>query len=726
MRRDQQRLVLMWLGISILGVLALSPASLGQAARDSEAAVPLVTDWSHHHVIFSRPATAEQTERVQRDPRYWQQLSRQSPKRLPEAEMGGAIASELHRSRASAPGKNQGLNRDWSQDLGTGSDVGAGNYPAKFSFTGTNANCSGASQPDFVVYSTGVFGSASEASIVAFDNLYSGCTGTVPSVYWAFNTVSKILSSPVFSGDGKQVAFVQTNGANQSSLVLLKWAASTIESVSSPLTLTRVLRSLYPACIAPCMTTATLRNGGGTAEKDTHSSVIYDYSNDAAYVGDDAGLLHKFTPVFNGVPTEVRTGGWPVQVNATTPTPLTSPIPDSATGNVFVADIGGFLYEVDSTTAGVTVSSQLDFGVGFVDGPIVDSTAGKVYAFASNDGTTNCASGLGPCSAVYQLTTTFVGGASGTKSEVGDGTVGPGTTPMYDGSFDNAYYKSTGATGNLYVCGNTNGVPTLYQVPMLSGGFANAAGTAITPLTTTSVNPSCSPVTDVFNPNASGGATEWIFASVQNNGLNSGCAGGGCIFNFVDTAWQPSTAYTVGQEVLALSATAIPKLFTQVVIQAGTSGATPPNWTDTPGRIILNDGTVHWINQGPPTAASLDAWQANQVFSGPDPRIIDSNGNVEVVTSAGGTTGTGAPVWNLTPGGTTTDNTVTWTNAGTLANFVLPAAGGTSGIIIDNIVGSGTQVGASQVYFSTLGDQICGSSVTAGGCAVQASQPALQ
>src|SRR4029077_15363958 len=96
MRRDQQRLVLMWLGISILGVLALSPASLGQAARDSEAAVPLVTDWSHHHVIFSRPATAEQTERVQRDPRYWQQLSRQSPKRLPEAEMGGAIASELH------------------------------------------------------------------------------------------------------------------------------------------------------------------------------------------------------------------------------------------------------------------------------------------------------------------------------------------------------------------------------------------------------------------------------------------------------------------------------------------------------------------------------------------------------------------------------------------------------------------------------------------------------
>jgi hypothetical protein len=725
MRRNQQRLILMWLGISILGVLTLSPA-LGQAAGDPVAAGPVTTDWSHQHVIFSRPATVEQSERVQQDPRYWQQLSRQSPKRLPEAEMGGALASGLHRAKATLPGTNQELSRDWSQDLGSGADVGAGNYPAKFSFSGTTANCSGAPQPDFVVYSTGLFGSATQAGIVAFDNLYSGCSGTVPSVYWAYNTVSKILSSPVFSRDGTQVAFVQTNGASQSSLVLLKWAASTLESVGSPMTLTRVLRSLYPACIAPCMTTATLRNGGGTAEKDTHSSVFYDYSNDTAYVGDDVGLLHKFTPVFNGVPAEVKTGGWPVQVNATTPTPLTSPVHDFATGNVFVADTGGFLYEVDSTTAGVTVSSQLDFGVGFVDGPIVDSTAGKVYVFASNDGTTNCASGLGPCSAVYQLTNTFIGGDFGTESEVGDGTVGPGTTPMYDGSFDNAYYKSTGATGNLYVCGNTNGVPTLYQVPMRSGGFGSPAGTSITPLTTTAVNPSCSPVTDVFNPNASGGATEWIYASVQNNGLNSGCAGGGCIFNFEDTAWQASTTYTVGQEVLVLSPFDS-KLFTQVVIQAGTSGATPPRWTDTPGRIILNDGSVHWINQGSPTAASLDVWQAGQVFTMADPRIIDSNGNVEVVTSAGGgTTGGSVPVWSLIPGGTTTDNTVTWTNAGVLANFVLPAAGGTSGIIIDNIVGSGTQVGASQVYFSTLSDQICGTSVTPGGCGVQASQPALQ
>jgi len=52
-------------------------------------------------------------------------------------------------------------------------------------------------------------------------------------------------------------------------------------------------------------------------------------------------------------------------------------------------------------------------------------------------------------------------------------------------------------------------------------------------------------------------------------------------------------------------------------------------------------------------------------------------------------------------------------------------SGGTSGIIIDNTVGTGTLAGASQVYFSTLGSQTCGTSGS-GGCAVQASQSALQ
>jgi hypothetical protein len=68
---------------------------------------------------------------------------------------------------------------------------------------------------------------------------------------------------------------------------------------------------------------------------------------------------------------------------------------------------------------------------------------------------------------------------------------------------------------------------------------------------------------------------------------------------------------------------------------------------------------------------------------------------------------------------------VRWRNTGLPATASLAAAGGTGGIIIDNIVGSGTLAGASQVYFSTRSNQVCGSTGT-GGCAVQASQSALQ
>src|SRR5208283_4863824 len=83
MRRHQQRVL--GLGISILGVLILAPVLAGQASPDSEKSAGLPTDWSHHHVIFSRPATPERAQKVEQDERYWQQQRRQSPAKLIEA-----------------------------------------------------------------------------------------------------------------------------------------------------------------------------------------------------------------------------------------------------------------------------------------------------------------------------------------------------------------------------------------------------------------------------------------------------------------------------------------------------------------------------------------------------------------------------------------------------------------------------------------------------------------
>jgi len=52
-------------------------------------------------------------------------------------------------------------------------------------------------------------GAAGQASIIAYNDVYSGC-GTVPSVSWAYNTNGGTISTSVaLSLDGTQLAFVQ-------------------------------------------------------------------------------------------------------------------------------------------------------------------------------------------------------------------------------------------------------------------------------------------------------------------------------------------------------------------------------------------------------------------------------------------------------------------------------------------------------------------------------------
>src|SRR5580658_148997 len=757
----------------------------------------------------------------------------------------------------------ENLKRDWAEDMGPGASAGAGNYPAKFSFRGTNANCGDAAMPDYVVYGTGLAGSATQASIVAFDNLYSGCsklslgtaanfavlgsstvtnagntvvtganigispgtsltgfppgiltspavehlgdavasqaqsdantaytyfqglTGatsigsldgltlspglyssatlegtaiavgdivvlasitldsgaslvgraialngavtlvdnaittadTVPSVYWAYNTGGQILTSPLISLDGSQVALVQTDTGGVGTLVLIRWAAST-GTVGSPVAPTIVLPSAYVGCIAPCMTTVVLHDSSNSTTDDTTSSVFYDYSGDIGWVGGARGWLHKITGVFNGVPTEVQSDGFPVQVSTATPATLSSPVYDSVSRNVFVGDLAGFLYSVDSTNpATVIQSAQLDFGVGIVEGPIVDSANGSVYVFASSDGTTNCTFGTSACAAVYQLSTGFTDGDPGSPASAGT-SVASGLTPnpMYIGAFDSTYYASGDGTGNLYVCGNTGQNPAIYQIP-ISGGVPTAAGAALVGLASASFSPACSPVADVLNPNLTGGAAERLYASVQDNGVATSCGGAGCALNFIVTPWHELTAYQVGQQILDIH------LNIEEVTQAGTSGASVPAFSATAGTVKTTDGSVHWINQGALSATPLAIWTPSTAQTKVGNRIVDSNGNVEVVTKTGATGGS-VPLWNTSAGGaTTSDGTVNWINAGASLIAALPAAGGTSGIIIDNVL-NGALAGTSQVYFTTLSDQVCGTSGK-GGCAVQASQSGL-
>jgi hypothetical protein len=115
--------------------------------------------------------------------------------------------------------------------------------------------------------------------------------------------------------------------------------------------------------------------------------------------------------------------------------------------------------------------------------------------------------------------------------------------------------------------------------------------------------------------------------------------------------WAASTSYSVGQAILDSNQQI------QAVQIGGTSGTAQPTWNDGPNATTL-DSAITWSNAG------LLTWQANTQY-GAGALIIDSNNGVQVVTTAG-TAGATAPVWNTAPGGTTTDDTVTWS----LASFV--------------------------------------------------------
>ncbi|MGA8534051.1 MAG: hypothetical protein WB615_08085, partial [Candidatus Tumulicola sp.] len=114
--------------------------------------------------------------------------------------------------------------------------------------------------------------------------------------------------------------------------------------------------------------------------------------------------------------------------------------------------------------------------------------------------------------------------------------------------------------------------------------------------------------------------------------------------------WEANTAFSAGQMVTDAKGNV------QQVQTPGISGAAAPAWNATVGA-ATTDGGVTWINTGPRTWQAKAAYVAGQT-------VVDSNGYLQNATSAG-TSGAAQPaVWNETPGGTTQDGTVAWTNAG--------------------------------------------------------------
>lgn len=541
----------------------------------------VVSDWSTHHVVFSNPGTEANAimngrglewQKITSNPRYRMQQLKRSAAWGNRFTKSKSDFSESSMDRSLGSNGQGDIQRDWSVKIAPAGDgTGLAKYPAEYASNYSVASCS-----DFVVYPSNATGSATEPNLVGFDNLYSGtCTGKIPTVEFAYYVTTgtaggQIVTSPTLSEDGTKAAFVANVGTGAYFYVL---TLANTGTVAAPTELTTTSASNYTAI--------PLANGS----TDTRSSPYIDYTDDIAYVGDDAGYLHKFTGVFNGTPTEVTTGGWPAQPSGVST--LTGPIYDSTSGDIFVGTDNGLLDCVTASAGASCGSDDVAASAGnppgttstlsgtIFDAPIVDPIAETVYSeavySASSEVEGTRRSGSTP--AVKGTTTSYVYAvlmqdniASFGTAPIGVnmGTVevastGSGVTPpaitltspnLYDGDFDNAYYNSTADnySGNLYFCGNVSvsdtgntgavtydTTPELYRIGFNSDGTMTTSPTAVFVLAVNGPHQAtgCSPLTEFYNDNASAGAgADYLFLSVLGHGSPLGCLGFGCVMSF--------------------------------------------------------------------------------------------------------------------------------------------------------------------------------------------------
>ena len=200
-----------------------------------------------------------------------------------------------------------------------------------------------------------------------------------------------------------------------------------------------------------------------------------------------------------------------------------------------------------------------------------------------------------------------------------------------------------------------------------------------------------------------------MYVSAENAGISTPCGTNGCIFGLKNTPWLPSTVYAVGQEVMDSH------FQIQVVTTAGTSGVSTPSWSTTTGA-TTTDGGVHWLDQEKVSANTPPAWTANHSYSKGN-IILDPNGNIELVTSTGSHASGGTiPTFNTIAGGTTNDGVagLVWTNAGAFSIAAAREVEAHERRRHGQHRGLGNAgLGASQVYFSTLGTQLAAPPVPA-------------
>jgi len=524
-------------GLAIVTILTAAAfcTSHRVVAQSGPARLGLPQDWSHRHVVFSSTQDIPLLIKVRQDPRVLHQWLRHNPLLAshakvtpiqqppgefqtaePASEIDGAVASE------------RGV--DWSVSLGgVNSILPRNQYPAKYSF---DVNAPPDCVNDYVVFPTNRVGAFNQATIVAFNNLYSTQNGVLPaglcgsngpSVKWSYNTGGLIRSSPLLSLDGTKVAWVsRINGIVH--VLTIGTTGSNGTSVTAP---------AVPGTGNNAVDKRVTLNGG---PRVTQSSLFVDYFNDVGYVGDDRGVLHKITGVFNGTPAEVTTGGWPVPVSAAAAT-LNAPTFDSVSKNIFVTDGSGhlsYVQDVGSTTGTCVISGAppclgfpviaVSSGSAIMDSPGLDPVTGRVFTETAASGT----------NAQIVQTDTALGNV--VRVNVGQQDA---AHPLHSGGVDINYLNNV-STGFYYVCGKAPGNmnPTLYRIGFNAAGVMNSAPDAAR-LRLARAAAECSPITTIFNT-GSIPQKDWLFVGVSTRCGNIPVFPGGCAMSYDITNGIPT------------------------------------------------------------------------------------------------------------------------------------------------------------------------------------------
>ena len=669
--------------------MSLDDAIHGYEATTHQTFQGVPDDWSTHHVVFSRPEPGSETEyRVQQDPRYWLQQIKEKMPAADAATFGGSGFDFSHSWGYPNKSKKSKLKKDWSVNMGSGAKVGPGQYPAKFTFSPIGApSCT----TDYVVFNTGLAGSTTQSTILAFNNLYPGAspgcgTSGVPAIYWAYNTGGTVVTAPALSPNGSQIAFIQSSSAGVATLVLLKWAQTQATSTTAK------------GNVTSSSTSVTSTTGISAADV---SMQISDTTNPSCIPAGDTIAAFSGTTVTLATATTACGTHNGDSLTITAETVATPGVPPTVATTAYPTCTAPCMTTIAFGNGHNDTNSFPFYDYGGSDLLFAGDNSGDLHKFQ------HVFNGTGSTPPAEVVT---AGDWPATVSADGD----PLSTPVYDGSSALAFVgeghtSGTTTDGHFHSVGST-GTPSLTTSGPAGEALCHGVGFTEGPILDESATVS----------GATTAGTLYIGCDHDVGGDTCGNGNNACLRQFAESGISGGigTSEALGSQA---DAEMYAGAFDHIYLSAsGPSGNLYFCGNPAGGVTLYRIQISNNVMQAPVTIHELSsATSANGEECSPITEFYNTPTakdwlfmSVPTTGAATGCTSTGC-VYSF--------NSTTAIPASTNANFGFSSTDGASGIIVDN--GSST-TGSSNAYFSTLGNQACTTGGT-GGCAIQVLQNGL-